>query len=143
MSIDENRAIIRRLYDAMNKGNADAIDELIAPNHVVGQGEGPEGFKRLVDLWWGPFPDLHGTIIDLVAEGDRVAVLVAWKGTHKEAFTSGITGAIPATGKPFSGLEAVFYRVVDGKIVESKMLLDWLHFVKQLGVTALPPQGEE
>jgi predicted ester cyclase len=46
------------------------------PNSVL---VGPESFKSIHRIFLGAFPDLHITVREIVAEGDRVAV--AWSAT--------------------------------------------------------------
>jgi predicted ester cyclase len=43
------------------------------------------------------FPDLHGTVEDLIAEGDRVAARMTWQGTHRGTFVG-----MEATGRRVS-----------------------------------------
>ena len=78
MSIETNKALMLRFYEEFwCKGNADAVDELVAPDFVdhqlpSGWQPGPEGLKQLVREWRTGFPDMWETVEDLIAEGDRV-----------------------------------------------------------------------
>src|SRR5690242_3590778 len=85
---EENKAQFRRTYEEMfNQGNLAIADELIAPdclNHEVPPGmnnRGPEGIRQVVMMLRTAFPDLHGTIEEVVAEGDTVAGRVTMSGT--------------------------------------------------------------
>ena len=144
MSVEENKAIVRRLIEEVfNEGDLDAIGELISPDFVgIGSG-GPEGFKRVTNLWLNAFPDLHATIDDMIAEGDKVAVRTAGRATHKGEFSSPIFGSIPATGKEVVITETVFLRIVGDKIVEWRSHWNQLDLFQQLGVVPLSARNQE
>lgn len=77
MSTEENKAVLRRHEEAFNNGDLAVADETIAPNYVYhGSGgqefKGPEGFKQIITMMHTAFPDLHFTIEDMVAEGDKM-----------------------------------------------------------------------
>src|ERR671914_2718079 len=91
--------IYRRIIDAISRGDAEALDELMAPdivdhNPVPDQAPGVEGFKQWMAYARSSFPDFAGTVEDVVAEGDRVAARVTWRGTHRGEFLG-----IPPTGR--------------------------------------------
>ena len=71
MSLEENKAIVRRLIEAYNKQNLDPLDDLIAPDYVdhILQIRGPEGVKQAYSDFYKGFPDTHSTIEDIIAEG--------------------------------------------------------------------------
>jgi ketosteroid isomerase-like protein len=79
MSTEENKAIVRRLFDEVwNTGNLDKIEELYAPDFVADYRPyaplrtGLEGIKDMVRRAWTTFPDYHEELEELVAEGDTV-----------------------------------------------------------------------
>jgi predicted ester cyclase len=74
MSIEENKAIVRRFIEELNKRNIAIMDELIAPEmvHPTLQVRGLEAYKQFDTMLWKAFPDWHETILDMVAEGDKV-----------------------------------------------------------------------
>jgi hypothetical protein len=84
MSLEENKALIRKVMKTMNKRNLALLDELIASDHVGNtlQLEGLEGFKQSVTLLYKGFPDIHSTIEDIIAEGDKVRDRVTVAATH-------------------------------------------------------------
>src|SRR5437870_2662918 len=100
MGTDENKANARRfLEEVMNRGNTAVIDEVSGPNFVdhtapPGVPSGNEGFKAFVTLFRTAFPDLHYTIDDEIAEGDRTAQRVTARATMKGDFQG-----MPASGK--------------------------------------------
>jgi predicted ester cyclase len=90
MSVEENRALIQHFVEeAFNRGNLGVVDEIYATGHVghtagfPAQTPGPEGVKEFVGLYRSAFPDLHTTIEDIVAEGDKVAYRWTSVGTHQ------------------------------------------------------------
>ena len=76
---EENKVVLRRFYDEFfNGGNLDVADEIIAPDcplyfGSMFMGTGPEAFKQTRAMMSAGFPDLHLTIEEMVAEGERVA----------------------------------------------------------------------
>ncbi len=84
-----------------------------------------------------PRPDLHLTLGDILAEGDRVAFRYTMEGTHQGDFVG-----IPPTGKPFSVEGMIIARVVDSKAVERWANLDTLGLMQQLGVIPSPEQAQ-
>jgi predicted ester cyclase len=90
MSVEENRALIQRFVEEVfNSGNVDVVDEIYGPvyvGHTAGLPEqtlGPEGVREFVELYRSAFPDLHTTIEDINAEGDKVACRWTAVGTHR------------------------------------------------------------
>src|SRR5262245_66661454 len=127
---DENKRSVEKLFDAgFNQGDLALIDQLVGPEYVGPLGEkGPAGFRGIVVGLRTGFPDIHYTIDDLVAEGDRVAVRWHWTGTHSGAFR-----AFPATGKTFSNPGVGIFHFKDGKIVAAVLETDRLGFLQQMG----------
>ena len=116
-----------------------AVDELVSPNHIYhfpGREDikGPEGFKQFVTMARTAFPDLHITIDDEIAEGDKVACRYTWRGTHK-----GEMRGIAPTGKQVTVTGIVISHCVGGKEVEVWESTDSLGMFQQLGV--VPPMG--
>lgn len=131
---EQNKAVVRRWFDEVwNHGNADAIDQLMAPNAVVhGLGEdtrGSEGFKRFHAAYLEAFPDVHIAIEDLVAEGDKVAFRWSATATHR-----GASLGFAATNRNvrFEGMGII--RTQHGKIAEGWNTFDQLGMLQQLGV---------
>jgi serine phosphatase RsbU (regulator of sigma subunit)/predicted ester cyclase len=110
MSVEEeNKALSRRVAEAINKGDLEAFDEFFSPDLA-------QEYKRSIAEIKRAFPDYHGADEFQIAEGDLVAGRLVFHGTHKGEFM----GLAP-TGEQwtFEGLSVV--RVKDGKIVE-----DWV-----------------
>jgi len=75
------------------------------------------------------FPDLKHTILDLVAEGDRVALRAMDRGTHR-----GVYKGIEPTGRRVEFETIAIYRIVGGKIAEVWQLMDVQGLLRQLRV---------
>ena len=140
MSTEENKAVLRRNEEVFNKGDLAVADETIAPNYVyhgsVGQEvKGLEGFKQYVTTLITAFPDLRLTIDDMVAEGDKVAMRLTARGTHKGDFMG-----IAPTGKHVTITGIVIQRIVGNKVVEGWLVNDQLGMLQQMGV--VPPVGQ-
>jgi predicted ester cyclase len=80
-------------------------------------------------MWGNAVSDAHGTIEDMVAEGDKVACRCSFRGIHK-----GDLMGIAATGKQITLTGIVIYRIVDGRIQEEWDYSDTLGLMQQLGV---------
>ena len=81
MSLEENKAIVRRFIEIYNKRNLDLIDDLVAPDYVDHTNKvSREGLKQLFNMALKAFPDWHETIEDIIAEGDKVWVRVKVRG---------------------------------------------------------------
>ena len=140
MSTEENKAVLRRVAEEIfNKGDLAVVDEVIAPNYVYhGSGgqeyKSPEGFKQIVTMFRTAFPDLHMTVEDMVAEGDKVAQRITIRGTHK-----GELMGIAPTGKQVTDTGIIIVRFAGGKEVEAWGITDLLGMMQQMGVA--PPMG--
>ena len=132
MSLEKNKAIVRRLFEELNKRNLSIMDELIAPDffHHTHQLRGLESYKQLETRVVNGFPDLHETIEDIIAEGDKVWVRYKAEGTHTGEFHL----YSPVIGKKITFTVVQTLRIVDGKIAELWGVYDLLEFLTQLGV---------
>ncbi|MDH5688859.1 MAG: ester cyclase [Candidatus Bathyarchaeota archaeon] len=75
MSSEENKAVVRKAIETVNKQDLSLVDDLVAPNyfdHTTQQGL--EQHKEFLAMLFKGFPDLLMTIEDMIAEGDRVWV---------------------------------------------------------------------
>ena len=143
MSTATNKAIVRRYYEEVyNRKNPGVIDELIADDYTAylpGAGEplrGRAGRKQANMLHLVAFPDLHLTIEDEIAEGDKVVQRLTMRGTHHGEFMG-----TPATGKQVRYTGIHISRIAGGKIVEQWAEFDALVILQQLGVMPAPRQG--
>ncbi len=137
MSLDENKAIVRRLFEEVyNQNNLAVCDEIQEPDYAAFQHEWMRALRTA-------FPDLHATIHDLIAEGDRVVAWVTISGTHQGPLEgeliSWLTDPLPPTGKRFEADGIFIYPIVNGKLVLNHHgVADWLTFLRQLGALPSP-----
>ena len=133
MSLEENKAIVRRVIGAVNTQNPASLDELVASDFVYHmpsqQIRGLDVMKQGVEEEIKGFPDLHLTIEDIIAEGDKVCVRLKETATHTGEFR----GLAP-TGKKITYTAVATWRIVDNKIVDGWGVYDQMDFFKQLGV---------
>jgi len=131
MSVEKNKEIIRRFYEAVNKHNPALIDEFVALNYVdhPRQLRGLDNYKQHLTMYYKSFPDSHETIEDIIAEGDKVCIRINGTATHKGEYR----GLAP-TGKKVTWEANTIFRIVNGKIAEMWAFSDELNFLKQLGV---------
>jgi predicted ester cyclase len=123
---EENKAIVRRLVEAINAGEEEAaVEELFAPRTA-------RRVKRLFAEFRSAFPDWHEEAVQLVAEGDTVAGRFRCSGTHLGEFLGN-----PPTGTRMEVEEVFFVRAEDGRFVDFWGLEDSLGRMRQLGL--LPP----
>jgi len=144
---DQNKEIAQRYYkEIMNQGNLATIDELMSPDFLFtipthpDPYRGPDGFKNLVTMLRGAFPDVTLSVEHLVAEGDTVVGHWTGRGTHTGGPLHTVMGDIPATGKSFTIDGMSWLRFKDGKIIESLANEDTLGLLTQIGVLPRPPQ---
>ena len=99
MSLEENKAIIHKLFEAFNSHNPVLLDDLIAPIYVdhPRKLQSREIYKQLLTMFYISFPDCHETIEHIMAEGDVVCVRLKGKATHANEYR----GLAP-TGKRIS-----------------------------------------
>lgn len=144
MSVEENKALIRRLEVALNSAQVDAGLDLFAEEILYnGQRIDRQALVQVRAPLWVAVPDVRWTIETLVAEGDEVATLWTVHGTHQEDFDHPALGRAPASGKPIHYAYMVIHRIVDGQIVEARDVSDRLTLLGQLGVIRLPGVGTE
>jgi steroid delta-isomerase-like uncharacterized protein len=141
MSTEDNKTLIRRFFEeAYTKKNLAALEEFIAPNHIdhsaaaASLAVGPEGSRQAIGMMLTAFPDLHVTVEDMIAEGDKVVVRMTMRGTQQGAF-----GSIPPTGKQVAVSTIDIVRIEGGKIAEEWGIDDMLGMLQQLGV--VPAMG--
>ena len=140
MTLEENKAIVRRFIDIYNQQNFELLDDLVAANYVdhTNQIRGREGLKQMMIMGSKAFPDWHETIEDIIAEGDKVWVLLTYTATH----TGEWLGLAP-TGNKITTMNVDIYRIVNGKIAERQNVTDNMRLFKPLGVIEYTEQGKK
>jgi steroid delta-isomerase-like uncharacterized protein len=135
MSVETNTRAVRRLFeDGFNQGSKEIVAEVISPDYVDAAGaRGPAAFGQVMAGLRNAFPDLHYTVEEVVAEGDRVAVRWHWAGTHQGAFRG-----IAATQRAVTNKGLAIFQLRDGRIVAATLETDRLGFLQALGVVPGP-----
>src|SRR5689334_8048463 len=127
MTIENNIALVRRLFEALNRGivdvNALRPDAFAAHeiSHFAGH---PLDYAAHADfdaMLLRAFPDLQFTLDDLLAHGERVVARFTARGTQ-----TGVFQDIPATGRPAAVSGIAIYRLAGGKVVEQWLEYDQL-----------------
>lgn len=139
MASEDNKATVRKFYDAFNRGELGRIDALCAPGvRICHGGPGPQDLetaKRYAALFIAAFPDGENTIEDMIAEGEAVATRGTFRGTHRGEFHG-----LPPTGRQVAMTWISFDRFADGKFVERRVEHDTLGLLQQLGAIPVPDQ---
>ena len=127
MSVEENKALVRRFLEEQAKGNLDVIDELLGPDFVdrsllPGQGPTREDFKRSVAQILDAFSIMSFVIEKQIAEGDTVVT----KYTERSVIRGEFAG-LPPTGteEMFEGI--YIHRISDGRIIQEWSQANTLH----------------
>ena len=132
---EQNKALVRRLWEAMNNRQLEALDTFLAPD-VVRHCEATPGvdvrsleqFKDFMRQDAAAFPDSVQTITHLVAEGNLVAVWATYDGTQK-----GPIGPLPPSGRRARFDFGAVFRVEGAKIAEWWVTWDNMTILRQLG----------
>lgn len=140
MSAEENKAVVRRFYDAYNANDIDAAAALLSENFqfhnpTPGLPPGRDGYKMGGQMFAQAFPDHHSTIETQIAEGNWVATRGMFSGTHQ-----GDMPGLPTTGKRMNVPYLAMDRVENGQIAERYEQFDQMLMLQQLGVMPGPGQ---
>ena len=137
MTTEQNKALARRVLEAIGANDQARLKELLAPDFVAHQPGGPQNGQAFVQHLSGfrlAFSDSEFTVEEQIAEGDRIATRATWQAIH-----SGDFQGLPPTGKQIA-ISAIFFgRIREGKFVESRSLFDQMSLMQQLGL--IPPIG--
>lgn len=130
--------VSRFIEEFKNKANQEIVDELMSPDFVhhltdPRLPEGREAIKLLGQSIVAGFPDVHASVQDLLADGDKVIERTQTSATHTGEFNG-----IPPTGRQVGWTEIHIYRLEGGKIVEMWSEIDLLGLLVQLGAIPGP-----
>jgi steroid delta-isomerase-like uncharacterized protein len=135
----DNATIVRRFVDeVITQGNIEAAaqyvwEDVIEQVPLPGQGPGLDGLKDILRAMRAGFPDIVFSIQEQVAERDKVASRFEWTGTHRGEFLG-----IPATGRTVRVWGMVIDRLEDGRIKDTRIIMDTFGLLGQLGVLPSP-----
>ncbi len=139
MSTNDDKSVIKTfIEDVINQGRLERADDIVIEDFVEldplpGQVQGREGLKEVIRQMRGAFPDIHWTADEMIAEGDKVFTRFTWSGTHEGAFLG-----VPATRRRITVKGMVIDRLVAGKMADSRILMDTLGMMQQLGALPVP-----
>lgn len=141
---EQNKELVKRGFEALNKGDFDTIKEMTAPEYVryipsnnmdIRSPEGRVAFARALQIG---FPDVHFSIEEIYADGDRVIYRFLQRGTHL-----GDWKGIPATGHRIERSGIGIWRIENGKVVEVREEPDRLGLYQQLGMELKPIEAKK
>jgi steroid delta-isomerase-like uncharacterized protein len=134
-----NAGIVRQfIEDVLNHGNIEETgkyfhEDVVEQVPLPGQGPGLGGLKDVLRGFRASFPDMHWTVEEQIQEGEKVVTRFVWSGSHRAEFFG-----VPATGRRVSVWGMVTDHFVDGKIKETRIIMDALGLMAQMGV--FPPK---
>ena len=133
MSLEYNKALVRRWHDLESWKDVEAIAEILAPDYLGHRLDQPEPVTRedvirFVNEQRSPLPDPHDTIHEIVAEGD----LVALRFTRTATFEGRLRELEP-TRRTDSVSMFQLVRVAGDQIAESWLVWDTAGLEKLLG----------
>jgi steroid delta-isomerase-like uncharacterized protein len=139
VSTEANKALVRRFYEEIDKGNLAAMDELVSEDYIdhspppfPGLSPGRAGLKQAFEIFWVATPGEHH-IEEQIAEGDMVVTRISVTGRHEDDLPG-----IPKTGNKLETTATVIHRIEDGRLAEKWSNKDELGFLQQLGVIPTP-----
>ncbi len=132
-AIQENMALVSRIWlEIWNEGDLDVCDEVFAPDYAghlpMMEVTGPAQFKQLVGGYRSAYPDVHLTVEDVFAVGDRVAVRWVSRGTHL-----GEMMGIPPSGNKIEIMGISLFRIENDQVAEEWEGFDTLKMMQQVG----------
>jgi steroid delta-isomerase-like uncharacterized protein len=124
----DGAALVRRLYDAINRNAHDELTQLLAPGMVrhdltdlIASAEGSGAVSDFLGTLREAMPDLRMALDDVFAtDDDRAAARATLTGTHRGDFLG-----VPASGKRVTFAAITLYRIEAGRIAEAWSLVDW------------------
>jgi steroid delta-isomerase-like uncharacterized protein len=137
---EQNKQVVRQFFEALDRQDTEMMDQLVSSTNysLHFSGMPPVDWNANKKEFLAPltkaFPDLRRNIVDMVAEGDKVAVSINVTGTYKGEFQG-----IPATGKQASFTAMDILTIIDGKVTEEWATADMMGLMQQIG--AIPARS--
>jgi ketosteroid isomerase-like protein len=96
VDIEQTKNLVQRYFEALiNRKDLSICDEMLAPSYVdhadsyppapEGTPPGPESIKEYVSGFLDDHPDMHTTVEEVIAEGDKAAARLIWRGTNRHS----------------------------------------------------------
>jgi steroid delta-isomerase-like uncharacterized protein len=133
-----DKATFSRLHKAVNSGDTElvdkTIDEIVEPDVLIRtplpvEATGAQALKEVFARLLRAFPDLHITVEDVIAEGDKIVSRNTVTGTHQGEYMGR-----PPTGRSITYNEIFIFRCAGGRIAETWGVVDVLAQMRQLGM---------
>ena len=137
---EQNKQLVSQFFETLDRQDTEMMDQLVSSTnyslHFSGMPpmDWNENKKEFLAPFTKAFPDLRRNIVDMVAEGDKVAVSINVTGTYKGEFQG-----IPPTGKQVSFTAMDILTIIDGKITEEWATADMIGLMQQIG--AIPTRS--
>ena len=137
---EQNKQLVSQFFEALDLQDTEMMDQLVSSTNYSLHFSGippmdwNENKKEFLAPFTKAFPDLRRNIVDMVAEGDKVAVSINVTGTYKGEFQG-----IPPTGKQVSFTAMDILTIIDGKITEEWATADMMGLMQQIG--AIPARS--
>ena len=137
---EQNKQIVSQFFETLDRQDTEMMDQLVSSTNYFLHFSGMppmdwnENKKEFLAPFTKAFPDLRRNIVDMVAEGDKVAVSINVTGTYKGEFQG-----IPPTGKQVSFTAMDILTIIDGKITEEWATADMMGLMQQIG--AIPARS--
>jgi steroid delta-isomerase-like uncharacterized protein len=112
------------------------VEDFVEENPLPGQGPGRAGLAHALAGMFAGFPDLRWTLHETIAEDDRIMTFSTWTGTHRGEFFG-----IPPTGRTVTVEAWTKDRYRDGQLAESRIIMDVVGMLTQLGAIPTPAAG--
>ena len=137
---EQNKQLVSQFFETLDRQDTEMMDQLVSSTNysLHFSGMPPMDWNENKIEFLAPFtkafPDLRRNIVDMVAEGDKVAVSINITGTYKGEFQG-----IPPTGKQVSFTAMDILTIIDGKITEEWATADMMGLMQQIG--AIPARS--
>src|SRR5215207_9458141 len=121
---EQNKALVRRLFEARGKPDMDAVEKMLAPHFLShtkmfpGQQLDREGFKRMSLEYHAAFSNTRFIVEEQIAEADKVVSRFTVHATHDLGEFLGVA----PTGRDVTSMAIFIHRISDGKIAEERSL---------------------
>jgi predicted ester cyclase len=121
---EQNKTLVRRLFEARGKLDMDAMEKMLAPHFLShtkmfpGQQLDREGFKRMSLEYHAAFSNTRFIVEEQVAEADKVVSRFTVHATHDLGEFLGVA----PTGREVTSMAIFIHRISDGKIAEERSL---------------------
>ncbi len=136
--------IVRALFEAFDDGDLDRAAALVSDDFQLTDVaadrtfHGTTGCREWLEIFRTALPDARTELVNIFAEGDRVASEHVGRGTHRGPLVTP-AGAIPPTGRAVEVRLAELYEIKDGKIIRLRAYYDSATLMRQLGL--MPAHG--